>query len=83
MAWRKAAAGPAADAVAELAGYAEEYAAAAARGDAGAAVRLGGVLSWMDMIRVSGGEPEVAELFLGFARDDRAWLHGGVAQAGG
>lgn len=79
MAWRKAAPGPAADAMAELAGYAEEYAAAAARGEPGAAVRLGGVLSWMDMIRVSGGEPEVIDLFVAFARDDRAWLHSGVA----
>jgi hypothetical protein len=82
MAWRRGpAAGPAADAVAELAGYAEEYAVAAERGDTEAAGRLRAVLSWMDMLRVAGYDSEVGELFLAFARDDRVLLQvrGGVA----
>lgn len=65
---RPAPTGPAA----ELAGYAAEYAAAAARGDGGAALRLRAVESWMDMLRIAGDEPEVGELFVAFARDDRA-----------
>ena len=83
MAWRKAAPGPAAGAWTELAGYAEEYAAAADRGEPGAAERLRAVESWLDMVRAGGGDPEVAELFVGFARDDRMMaglrVRGGVA----
>lgn len=82
MAWRRAAPGPAADALAELADLAAEYAAAAQRGDRWAAEHLGAVLSWMDMVRLAGGDGAIADLFTGFARDDRAiWvgLRGGVA----
>jgi hypothetical protein len=70
MAWRRAAATPAAGAMAELDGYAQEYAAAAVRGDTRAAERLTAVLSWMDMLRVAGYDSAVGELFLAFARDD-------------
>jgi hypothetical protein len=77
MAWRRAAGGPAAGAVAELEGYAERYAAAAGRGDRWAAERLVSVLSWIAMLRAAGGDREIADLFLEFARADR----GGVAQA--
>ena len=71
---RPALTGPAA----ELAGYAAEYAAAAARGDGEAALRLRAVESWMDMLRIAGDDGGgVGELFVGFARDDRmiAGLH--------
>ena len=83
MAWRKAAAGPAAAAMAELGGYAEEYAAAAAVGEREAAERLSAVLSWMGMLRLAAYDSEVGELFLAFARDDRVLsrlrARGGVA----
>jgi hypothetical protein len=77
MAWRKAGTGPGAGAVAELAELAGEFAAAAGRGDRWAAERLPAVRSWIDMLRATGGDGdgEVADLFLAFARDDRAiWL---------
>lgn len=78
MAWRRAAAGPAAAALAELEGYAADCERAAAT-DTQAAQRLISVRSWIGMLRAAGGDPEIAELFLEFAREDRA---GGVAQAG-
>jgi hypothetical protein len=55
---------------AELQGYADECAAAAEQGDRQAAERLRAVLSWMDMLRVSGNDPDIGELFVAFARDD-------------
>jgi hypothetical protein len=68
--------------VAELAGYAGEYEAAAGRGDPWAHERLLAVRSWTDMIGAARGDAVVADLFLEFARGDRAvWLglRGGVA----
>jgi hypothetical protein len=59
-------------AAAELAGYAAEYQAAAVLGDREAAGRLRSVLSWMDMLHAAGGDSQVGELFVAFARDDRA-----------
>jgi hypothetical protein len=59
---------------AELAGYAAQYEAAAARGIPGAAERLRAVRSWSAMLRLTGDDPAVGELFLAFARDDRV-LH--------
>ena len=41
-------------------------------GDGEAAERLCAVLSWMDMLRVAGDDGQVGELFVAFARDDRA-----------
>lgn len=81
MAWRKvAAAGPAAGAAAELLAYERDCAAAAAAGDRRAAELLTSARSWVDMLRASGGDPEVAELLAAFAADDRSWgLPGGVA----
>lgn len=64
MAWRKAGAGPAAGAVAELEGYAAGY----GQGDP----RLASVRSWLGMLYGAGGDPEIAELLLVFAREDRA-----------
>jgi hypothetical protein len=61
-------------AAAELAGYAAQYQAAAERGDQAAAERLRAVRSWSAMLRMTGDDPAVGELFLAFARDDRA-LH--------
>jgi len=81
VAWRRAVSGPAAAVVAEFAGYAAEYERVAAV-DVWAADRLGAVRSWLSMIAVARGDPVVADLFLEFARDDRAmWLGmcGGVA----
>jgi hypothetical protein len=54
-----------------LLAYEREYAAAAAAGDARAAERLVSVRSWRTMLRASGNDPEVAEFFAGFAREDR------------
>jgi len=70
--------------VAELAGLAGEYAAAAQCGDRWAAERLAPVLSWIDMVRIAGGDAAIADMFAEFARADRAvWegMRGGVAQA--
>jgi hypothetical protein len=67
VAWRKATAGPAAAALAEL------EACAAAATDA---QRLASVRSWIGMLHAAGGDPEIAELLLVFAREDRP---GGVA----
>lgn len=61
-------------AAAELAGYAVQYEAAADRGILGAAERLRAVRSWSAMLRMTGDDPAVGELFLAFARDDRV-LH--------
>jgi hypothetical protein len=44
--------------------------AAAARGDAAAARRLPSAESWLAMLRDTGWDSEVAELFLCFAEDD-------------
>ena len=54
-----------------LLAYEREYAAAAAAGDARAAERLVSVRSWRAMLRAAGNDPEVAEFFAGFAREDR------------
>jgi hypothetical protein len=59
-------------AAAELALAAAECHAAAGRGDREAAGRLRAIRSWQDMLRLSGNDPAVGELFVGFARDDRA-----------
>jgi hypothetical protein len=61
-------------AAAELAGYAAGYEAAVQRGDQAAAERLRAVRSWSAMLRMTGDDPIVSELFLAFARDDRV-LH--------
>jgi hypothetical protein len=61
-------------AAAELAGYAAGCEAAAERGDQAAAERLRAVRSWSAMLRMTGDDPAVGELFVAFARDDRA-LH--------
>jgi hypothetical protein len=53
-----------------LLAYEREYAAAAAAGDARAAGRLVSVRSWRAMLRASGNDPEVAEFFAVFARED-------------
>lgn len=81
MAWRKVAAtGPEAGAAAELLAYEHDCAVAAAAGDARAAERLVSARSWINMLRLSHGDPEVAELLAAFAADDRAWgLPRGVA----
>jgi hypothetical protein len=63
---RAALSGPAA----ELAAAAAECEAAAGLGDVQAAERLRAVRSWMDMLRLSGDDPDVGELFVAFARDD-------------
>ena len=61
-------------AVAELEGYAAEYAAAAARGDARAAECLGAVQSWLSMLGGTDDE-DTGGLFITFAREDHAaWL---------
>lgn len=59
-------------AAADLAGYAAEYQAAAVLGDEEAAGRLRAALSWLDMLHAAGGDGPVGELFVAFARDDRA-----------
>ena len=82
MAWRRAAVGPAADAATGLEDLAEEYAAAARGGDRWAAEHLTSVLSWIDTVRSSGGDPVIVDLFAEFARVDRvqwAEVRGGVA----
>ena len=82
MAWRRAATGPAAEAAVELEDLASEYASAARGGDRWAADHLTSVLSWIDAVRSSGGDPVIVDLFAEFARVDRAlWLEvrGGVA----
>jgi hypothetical protein len=81
VAWRKAASGPAAAEVAEIAAYLDELE-AAGPANAWAADRAICVQSWLAMIAAAGGDPDVAALFLEFARDDRReWLvmRGGVA----
>ena len=65
-------------AAAELAAYAAEYAAMAGERDRSAAERLRAVRSWQDMLRAAGDDPEVGELFAGFARDDMALHLAGV-----
>jgi hypothetical protein len=70
-------------AAAELAGYAVEYEAAADRGTPGAAERLRAVRSWLAMLRMTGDDPAVGELFLAFARDDRGCLRLRESAAGG
>jgi hypothetical protein len=57
-------------AAAELALAAAECHAAAGRGDREAAGRLRAIRSWQDMLRLSGDDPAVGELFVAFARDD-------------
>jgi hypothetical protein len=57
-------------AAAELALAAAECHAAAGRGDRRAAARLRAIRSWQDMLRLSGDDPAVGELFVAFARDD-------------
>jgi hypothetical protein len=82
MAWRKAAAGPAAGAAAVLDSFAAELEDAAAGGDTWAARRLPSVLSWIAMLAHSGGDADVGGLFLEFARGDQeTWLrrHDGLA----
>jgi hypothetical protein len=54
----------------ELAAYTAGVREAAARGDAGGARRLPAAESWLAMLRDTGWDSEVAELFLGFAADD-------------
>jgi hypothetical protein len=54
----------------ELALAAAECHAAAGRGDREAAGRLRAIRSWQDMLRLSGDDPAVGELFVAFARDD-------------
>jgi hypothetical protein len=71
MAWRKhAGTGPAAPAIAEMARYADAYAAST---DPRAAERLTAVESWLGMLRGTGNDPEIAAFFLEFARDDWQW----------
>jgi len=53
-----------------LLAYEREYATAAAAGNAQAAGRLVSVRSWRAMLRASGNDPEVAEFFAVFARED-------------
>lgn len=71
MAWRKerepAAGGPAA----ELAALEAEAAAAAAGGDVRAVNLLHQIHSHQDMLRDAGGDREIGELFVIFAREDR------------
>jgi hypothetical protein len=74
MAWRKAAAGPATGPAAELAALEAEAAAAAATGDERAVNLLRQVRSWLDMLAAAGGDREVAELFVIFAREGRSRL---------
>jgi hypothetical protein len=67
-------------AVAELEGYAAEYAAAAQRGDATAAECLGAAQSWLSMLG-GGDDADVAGLFTEFAREDHAaWVATGESQ---
>jgi hypothetical protein len=60
----------------ELAAYAAQCEAAAVLGDGQAAERLRAVRSWMDMLRVSGDDPDVGALFVAFVRDD--WILAGL-----
>lgn len=53
-----------------LLAYERKYAAGAAAGDARAAERLISVRSWRHMLSRAGNDPEVAEFFAGFARED-------------
>ncbi len=82
MAWRKAVAGPAAGAVAELLAWERECAERAAGGDARWGERLVSACSWLDMLRGAGYDPEVAELLAVFAADERAW-YGAAGSPGG
>jgi hypothetical protein len=66
VAWRKTAAYPAAAELAELEGYAAGYE------RAGDTERLAAVRSWIGMLHGAGGDPDLAELLLLFAREDRA-----------
>jgi hypothetical protein len=68
---RRTAEPPRDSAAGELLAYEREYSAAAAGGDARAAERLVSVRSWRAMLRAAGNDPEVAEFFAGFAREDR------------
>ena len=61
---------PLSAAAAELALAAAECHAAAGRGDREASARLPAIRSWQDMLRLSGDDPAVGELFVAFARDD-------------
>jgi hypothetical protein len=54
----------------ELAAYTARVRGAAARGDASAALRLPSAESWLAMLRDTGWDSDVAELFLVFARGD-------------
>lgn len=58
------------EAVTELLGYELVYAEAA--GDPLAAEHLAASRSWRDMLAISDGDPEIADLFLTFARADFA-----------
>jgi hypothetical protein len=64
VAWRKAAGPPPGSAEAELLAY--ERACVAA----GDAERLAATRSWLSMLRAAGGDPEVGEMFVAFARED-------------
>jgi glutamine synthetase adenylyltransferase len=72
VAWRKAGAGSAGPAVAELEAYAAEYE------RAGDWERLAAVRSSLSMLAAAGGDGEIADLFAEFARVDRA-ARGGLA----
>jgi hypothetical protein len=66
---RRRARGALPGAAGELAEYAARLRAAAGRGDAAAAERLPSAQSWLAMLRATGGDPEVGELFAVFARE--------------
>jgi hypothetical protein len=69
VAWRKvtaAVAGPAGPAVAELLAFKAECEAA------GDAAGTAAARSWLDMLAAAGYHPQVADLFAGFAQDERA-----------
>jgi hypothetical protein len=58
---------------AELADWVRVCAERAAGGDERWAERLVSARSWAGMLRAAGNDAEVGELFVMFARDDRAW----------
>lgn len=74
MAWRKAAAVPAAGPAAELWALEGEVAAAAIGGDERAAALLLQVHAWLAMLAAARGDAELGELFAIFGREGRARL---------